>query len=95
MHGEPASSHEDARQRIRDKETTVMWEWHSGWGWWWMGVAMLVFWGLVAWVVVTLVRQGDRSSSGKRGAREILDERYARGEIDDDEYRRRSEPIAR
>jgi putative membrane protein len=73
----------------------VMWEWHAGWAWWWMGVAMLVFWGLVAWVVVTLVRQGDRGGGGKRGAREILDARYARSEIDDDEYRRRSELIGR
>jgi uncharacterized membrane protein len=29
------------------------------------------------------------------GAREILDERYARGEIEDDEYRRRSDLIRR
>jgi putative membrane protein len=72
-----------------------MWEWHSGWALWWMGVAMLVFWGLVTWVIVTLVRQADRGGGGKRGAREILDERYARGEIDDDEYRRRSELIRR
>jgi putative membrane protein len=71
----------------------MMWEWHSGWAWWWMGVAMLVFWALVAWVVVTLVRQSDRGSPETPGAREILDARYARGEIDDDEYRRRSELI--
>jgi putative membrane protein len=72
-----------------------MWEWHSGWFWWWMGVAMLVFWGVVAWVVVTLVRERDEQSPATRGAREILDERYARGEIEDDEYRRRSELIRR
>lgn len=52
---------------------------------------MLVFWDLVAWVVVTLVRQGERGGRGSGGPREILDERYARGEIDDPEYRRRSE----
>ena len=56
---------------------------------------MLLFWGLVAWVVITLVRQGDRDQRAHRGAHEILDERYARGEIDDDEYRRRSERIGR
>jgi putative membrane protein len=72
----------------------MMWEWHSGWAWWWMGVGMLVFWGLVAWLIVTLVRQGDRSRTG-RGAREILDERYARGEIEENEYRRRTELIRR
>ena len=72
-----------------------MWEWHSGWAWWWMGVAMLVFWGLVAWVLVTLVRKGDSGAPRARAARDILDERYARGEIEDDEYRRRSEAIRR
>lgn len=73
-----------------------MWEWHSGWAWWWMGVGMLVFWGLVAWVAVTLLRQGGRGESRKGGdAQEILDDRYARGEIGDDEYRRRSELIHR
>ena len=57
---------------------------------------MLVFWGLVAWVVVTLLRPADRSRGGSgREAQEILDERYARGEIEDDEYRRRSELIGR
>jgi len=60
-----------------------------------MGVGMLAFWGLVAWVAVTLVRQGDRGGRGRRDAQEILDERYARGEMDDDEYRRRSELIRR
>jgi putative membrane protein len=72
-----------------------MWEGPTGWAWWWMGVAMLVFWGFVAWVAVTLVHQGDKEPRVPGGAREILDERYARGEIEDDEYRRRSDLIRR
>ncbi len=72
-----------------------MWEWHSGWAWWWMGVGMVAFWGLVAFVVVTLLRQSRTESAQRGGAREILDERYARGEIEKDEYRRRSELIRR
>jgi putative membrane protein len=61
-----------------------------------MGAGMLVFWALVAWLVVALVRQADGPRVGKgRGAKEILDERYARGEIEDDEYRRRSDLIDR
>lgn len=74
----------------------MMWEWHSGWAWFWMGALMLVFWGLVAWVAVTFLRQADRPRGGNgRDAQEILDERYAKGEIEDDEYRRRSELIRR
>jgi putative membrane protein len=70
----------------------MMWDWHSGWAWWWMGLGMVLFWGLLALVVVLVVRLG-RTGSERGGARRILDERYARGEIDDDEYRRRSDVI--
>lgn len=62
-----------------------------GWaGWLMMGFSMLVFWGLVAWVAVTLVRTTSRPYDPRSGhPDEILAERYARGEIDDAEYRRR------
>lgn len=63
------------------------WSWSNG-GWWWMTIAMLVFWGLVAWVVITLARRPG-SGAGSRSAEETLAERYARGEIDDEEYHRR------
>jgi putative membrane protein len=63
-----------------------------------MSLMMLIFWGGVAWVVVTLIQQ-----TGTRPARDqpapsadplrILDERFARGEIDDDDYRRRRDVL--
>lgn len=73
-----------------------------------MGFGMVVFWGLVAAGVIWLVRAlSARDSGGRqapppsppvdptpRGARDILDERYARGEIDDDEYRTRRDTLA-
>jgi putative membrane protein len=66
-----------------------------GWGGWFVMVAMMVvFWGAIAWVIVTLIRHG--SSGSPRPAEsappeplQILDERFARGEIDDEEYLRR------
>ena len=69
-----------------------------GWGGWLvMVVMMVVFWGAVAWVIVTLIRHG--SSPGQLPAQpggttgpdalQILDERFARGEIDEEEYQRR------
>lgn len=69
-----------------------MWMWHSGWGWFWMSLTMVVFWALLAWVILTVVRQGD---SGRRAsdAQGLLDERFARGEIDEDEYQRRRDLI--
>jgi putative membrane protein len=61
-----------------------------GRGWWWaMGVGWLLFLALVGVLAVVLVRQlSDRN--GTRGSAEnVLAERFAGGEIDEDEYRRR------
>jgi len=71
----------------------MMYEWHGGWAWWWMGFGMVVFWALVALVIVTLVRQGEGRGRGTRDAESLLDDRFARGEIDEDEFRRRRELI--
>lgn len=62
----------------------------NGW-WWWMAPLMLAFWALVIWGVVILLR--GRGGSTDRRAEDILDERLARGEIDEAEYRRRREAI--
>lgn len=67
--------------------------WHDGMGgnWWWMALAMLVFWGGVAAVVISLLR---RPGTRPEGAKAILAERFARGEIDADEYRRGVDALA-
>ena len=65
-----------------------------GWGGWIaMVLAMLVFWGLVIFAVVAIFR-GTRKHepvdpAAHRDPSEILDERFARGEIDADEYHAR------
>ncbi len=68
------------------------------WGMWIvMIVAMLVFFGILAWAVVNIVRQRDAHAAGGSpppssaisDPLRILDERLARGEIDVDEYARR------
>ncbi|MTE12493.1 SHOCT domain-containing protein [Nocardia aurantiaca] len=68
----------------------------SGWGYALMTIGMLIFWALVIGGLVTLVRySGGAAPRGDAGARQtpqqILAERYARGEIDDEEYTRRLE----
>ncbi len=72
--------------------------WHDGmygWGWMMMGLSMVVFWGLIITAIVLLVRytSGNRASIPPTGAastaRQLLAERYARGEVDEDEYRTR------
>jgi len=53
------------------------------------GLGMLLFWGAIILAAVLLVRAFSRSPGERttqKSAREILDERYARGEIDKEEY---------
>ena len=81
------------------------WDGGWGWGGWLaLSLGMLAFWGLLAFGVVALVRtlrREDRDRPAEpvapvalpapRGssAQEVLDGRFARGEIDADEYRQR------
>ena len=79
----------------------MMYDWGGGgWGpgaWVAMGLMMLVFWGLVAALVVYVIRNvGHHADSHavidnprQDQALHILDERFARGEIDAEEYRAR------
>lgn len=63
----------------------------NGWGWGWMTLMMVIGVLLVALLVVTLLRgsaPGPRSDD-RPDAEQILAQRLARGEIDEDEYRRR------
>jgi putative membrane protein len=80
----------------------MMWGYGAGWGWgaWLtMGVGMILFWGLVIGGGIALVRYlaGTRyhhpssGASGRAAAEQILAERFARGEIDEVEYRQRRE----
>lgn len=68
--------------------------WHgmdgSGWGWGMMGIGwlfMLLFWALVIVGIVALVRWfGGGPAGGGRRARDILNERYAKGEITKEQF---------
>jgi putative membrane protein len=68
----------------------MFWSGNGGWSTWtvalmWFG--MLVFWALVAWGVVSLVRASgaDRPTASSE-PEQILKVRLARGEITTDEY---------
>jgi putative membrane protein len=55
-----------------------------------MSGGMLVFWGVVAWVVVQVVRDDrEKTLRPTSDPEAILAARYARGEIDADEYAER------
>ncbi|MBB5916716.1 putative membrane protein [Nocardia transvalensis] len=63
----------------------------SGWGYGLMVTNMIIFWVVVITAIVVLVRYLGAASPHRDGPgpRRVLASRYARGEIDEDEYRRR------
>ena len=69
--------------------------WHGSWGWggWLlMTFLMVTFWAAVIWIVGTLLR-GTASGVPTTDPESILAERFARGEIDVDEYHARLETL--
>lgn len=83
----------------------VMWYGNgmSGWGFSLMIIGMAIFWALVVAGIVALLRYAGNSNATTTGAtpqhvptpQQILADRYARGEIDDEEYTRRMKTLDR
>jgi putative membrane protein len=70
------------------------WDYQYGWGGWLASMAMmLVFWGGVAAVIVLLLLRP--TTARTNDAERILAARFARGEIDEDEYRQRWQVLHR
>jgi putative membrane protein len=73
----------------------------SGWGYALMTVSMILFWGAVIFGIVMLVRyvgrsgqppaepRSPQSAESPQSPERLLAERFARGEIGEDEYRQR------
>ncbi|HCE24946.1 MAG TPA: hypothetical protein DF282_20900 [Hyphomonas sp.] len=69
----------------------MMWGGAHGW---WGGLGMILFWGLIIAVAVFVFRMLTSNRVGEtRDAIDILKERYARGEIDEDEFQRRKQQL--
>lgn len=71
--------------------------WHGGYSWIWFMVSWLLLLGGLAWLTIWVVRHlsGGGASASESSARRILDERFARGELEEDEYRRRRDALER
>ncbi|WP_406481015.1 SHOCT domain-containing protein [Streptomyces sp. NBC_01615] len=75
----------------------MYWNTHdmSGWGWFAMSLSSIVFWALLVAIAVLLFRTVNRGHTGTNPPppevtpERLLAERFARGEIDEDEYWRR------
>ena len=72
-----------------------MWDMGAhGWGWIGIGaVHMLLFWGFIILAIIAIVRWLGSDSSGpqeggSKTALDILKERYARGELEREEFER-------
>ncbi|MFB0836833.1 MULTISPECIES: SHOCT domain-containing protein [unclassified Arthrobacter] len=71
----------------------MMWGYGQGAGWWLWGILMLLGIALLVFVAVRVFGGGIRSGGqGREGppastARQILDERFARGELTAEQYR--------
>ena len=67
----------------------------TGWGYALMAISMVLFWGAVIFGIVALVRYARRDGMARRepvqppAPERLLAERFARGEINEDEYRQR------
>ncbi len=78
--------------------------WHYDWGWGHMlfgSLMMVLFWGGIILVIVLLVRWIGSGSAGGAGAPsagktplDILRERFARGEIDKEEFEERKKLLS-
>jgi uncharacterized membrane protein len=74
----------------------------TSWGWTMMVVWAIVGVGLIGfavWVAATWARNGSRGAAPtpppSKGARELLDERLARGNVDPDDHDRRRATLER
>ena len=80
-----------------------MWGWSDntmgGGGWVVMVLGMVIFWSLLIFVVAAIFRgtrnDGVAMGTPGRDPMEILDERFARGEIDAEEYHTRRDALRR
>ena len=63
------------------------------------GLMMILFWGAVIVLIVLAVKWfADTRSGGNRGKRDAIDilrDRFAAGEIDEEEFERRKKTLAR
>jgi putative membrane protein len=70
------------------------WGWGMGFGWFFM----ILFWALVILGIIAIVKwlAGSSGTSGtpsSKTARQILEERYARGEIDREEFEQKKRDL--
>lgn len=69
-----------------------------GWGWGGMGIGMLLLWGVLIFAAVLLIKYTWGSAAvaerkREKSALDLLNERYARGEIGQEEFEQKKRDI--
>lgn len=82
-----------------------MWHMGDGWGWWMVigSVWMVVFWGLIVWGIYALTKSltsrpsagGERPAAPEPSALEVLERRYAAGELSHEEFEEMRQRLSR
>lgn len=70
------------------------WGMGLGMGWWWIiGIIIMV---IIVWVIVKVINQSNHSNArlDNKSPLDILKERYARGEIDKQEFEERKKTLS-
>jgi putative membrane protein len=69
----------------------------AGWGWFAMSAGMILVWALiilaVVWLIRTLVGTTETREPTTSTSEHLLAERFARGQIDEQEYRQRLDTL--
>lgn len=78
----------------------MLWYWGGSgmhwWGWLFVTLVTVAFWGLVFWGIVFVARlflHGGPPESGPDSPERILARRFAEGEIDEEEFNRRLDAL--
>lgn len=65
--------------------------WGMGWGW----LLILILIGIFIWVLIKVfIRAGQSKTTGSKNPLDILKERYAKGEINKEEFEERKKDLS-